>query len=513
MSSACVREPERCIPVVDDVDVAVAGAGVAGLMAAIAAARQGATTMLIDRFETLGGNMVPGGWCAGGLGLTGLDPENIPPDMRIWIAMDCSHLTEEILATVRTKGVPGEFACRLQQMDRDLGPRHNLGDMSNRICHLAFQMAREAGVRLMLSTCAAGPILEEQYIVRGLIVENKSGRQAIRAKVTIDATGDASVAARTGAPLMEGNWQPSAGISWGIAGIDDDKFNRFFHDREKVPEGFDRWIDEVAIKDIGYCAGRLGAHVNRFRPIADLVQKAWESGEYKFVGHIGEIGRLAIVFPSGPGKAPKGGMAWGRTDIEGKIDTLNAEHVTLMNRDARIYMFETLRFFRKHLPGFENAYLVSLGAYIGARGGRSIESEYVITGDDMVRVERFDDVIYQYVDKRYNKQGDLCDIPYRLLLPKRVEGLLATGRSAHRKPPNLRGRIGLMMMGQASGVAAALAAREDIFPRALDVRKLQKALIEMGARVADPERIRQLLGADVVEEEPHAAAVQDLGQF
>ena len=98
---------------------------------------------------------------------------------------------------MRTKGIPGEFAARLQEMDKELGPRRNLGDYANRLMYLTFKMAEEAGVELMLSTYVVGPILEEQYIVRGLIVENKSGRQAIRAKVTVDATGDAAVAART----------------------------------------------------------------------------------------------------------------------------------------------------------------------------------------------------------------------------------------------------------------------------------------------------------------------------
>ena len=474
-----IIEPQRRTPVAHDVDVAVAGAGIAGTMAAIAAARQGASAVLADRFGTIGGNMVQGGWCAGGMHLALGFPDAFPRGLG---------------------GTPGEFLERLEAMDREFGPTRNLADRANRIGHLTFQMATEAGVELMLSGYVAGPILEDEHIVRGLIVENKSGRQAVRARVTIDATGDAAVAARAGAPLTACNWEPSAGISFGIAGIDEERFQQFLAGREEIPEEFDRWVDEVLVPDVGYCQGRLGAHINRLRPIADLVRRAWEEDGYCAVGHIADIGRIAIVLPW-TDKGPREGAAWGRADIEGKIDTLDAEHVTAMERDARVYMFETVQFFRRYVPGFEDAYLLYLGPFLGARGGRSIEGERVITKDDCAAARKFDDVIYRFQDTRDNKE-EMADIPYRMLLPRRVEGLLAAGRSAHRKPPNLRTRWSVMMMGQAAGVAAALSAQEGIYPRQLDVKKLQRVLLDLGAELGPPERVADLLGAPGDEATP-----------
>jgi len=483
-----VTEPETRTEVVRDVDVAVAGGGIAGTMAAIAAARQGARTVLVDRFGTIGGNMVQGTWCAGGMHLALGFPDAFPNGLG---------------------GVPGEFIERLEAMRQEMGPQRNLGDRACLIGYLTFQMAEEAGVELMLSTYAVAPILEEEYIVRGLIVENKSGRQAIRAKVTIDATGDASIAARTGTPLTECNWEPSAGIAFGIDGIDGEKFAQFVAQRSDVPDELNRWVDEVLIKDVGYCTGRLGAHINRFRPIADLVRTAWETDGYCASGRIGEIGRIAIVLPWDT-KAPRDGQAWGRADIEGKIDTLNAEHVTLMERDSRVYLYETVQFFRKYLPGFENACLIHTGAFLGARGGRSIEGDYVITGADISAARKFDDVIYRFGSSRFKADG-LADIPYRMLLPKRVEGLLAAGRSAHRKPPNLRVRWSVMLMGQTAGIAAALAVRDGVHPRGLNVKKLQKALLAVGAELGPPERIKELLGAEA--DQAADEGIQDLGQF
>lgn len=486
-------ESARKTPVVHEVDVVVAGGGAAGFAAAVAAARRGARTVLVEKFGTVGGCMSTGGWNAGALYFTGFDPERFPPVHYVGYRGTREQLSSETIAFLRTRGIAGEWMTRLFDLDDVFGPRRHLLDMAMAVGHVCAEMVREAGVELMLNNYVAGPILEREQIVRGLLVENVSGRQAIRARVAIDATGNASLAARAGAPLMDCNWEPSMNITYGIGDVDEQRYAEFVASRPQVPEELNQWIDEVLIPDVGYVAGRLGAHINRLRPVADLVRRAWEEDGYQAIGWIGDIGRIAAVFPW-TSKGPRNGMQWERADIDGKVDTLNAEHMSLVEGDSRRYLYETVKFYRKYLPGFEKAYLLYLSPYIGTRGGRAIESEYVVTVDDFKQARRFDDVIYQWHDERYD-QTQFTDIPYRLLLPRKVESLLVAGVAAHRKPPNIRCRESVMMMGQAAGTAAAMCASQGIYPRQLEVRQLQRALVEAGLNLGTRERVEALLGA------------------
>lgn len=486
---AHLTEPARRTPIVHDVDVAITGGGAAGFAAAVAAAREGARTVLVEKFGTLGGCMGTGGWAAGALYFSGFDPRRFPPHTYHGWTVARQSLGPENLAFVRERGIAGEWIARVLDLEDDFGPSRHRVDSSVRVAHVCTQMVQESGAELMLCTYAAEPIVEDEHVVRGLIVQNSDGRQAIRSAVTIDATANAAIARQAGAPLMACNWEPSMNITFGIAGCDDDAFVRFMESRRTVPEEHNRWIDEVLRPDVGYVAGRLGAHINRMRPYADLVRRAWESDGYKAIGHIGDVGRIAIVMPW-DGKRPMDGIFWERADLDGKIDTLDAAHMTMAERDARRYMMDTTKFLRKYVPGFENAYLMYLSPYIGMRGGRAIEAERVIVEDDFAGAQRFDDVIYNFGEGH----DRATDIPFRQLLPRRVENLLAAGVAAHRKPPNLRCREGVINMGQAAGTAAALAARTGVPPRQIDVRQLQGKLAEAGLYLGEPERVAALLG-------------------
>ena len=116
-------------------------------------------------------------------------------------------------------------------------------------------------------------------------------------------------------------------ITFGYGNVDEKKWPKFVADRQEVPPEFNEWIDNNVVPQAGYIWWRLGAHISRLRPIADLVRRAQEEDGYHAVGKIGDIGRIALVFPWEGGKAPNNGMYWGRADIDGKIDTLNAEHM------------------------------------------------------------------------------------------------------------------------------------------------------------------------------------------
>lgn len=480
-----------------DVDVAVVGGGGAGCSAAVAAARNGARVVLIERYGSLGGCMGPGGWAAGALDLAILDPhrfsvgkdeDKFSNGSNHWISTKhADPIAEDIRNHVIGCGLAGEWMARLFDLYEKIGPCPHFGNQAIRVEYLFNQMLQESGVQQMLQTYAADPILSAEGVVGGLYVENVSGRQAVRAKVTIDCTGNAAFAQRAGAPIVLPNRQPSMNITFSIANIDSKKFEKFIADRPPISRECNQWVDEVLIPDVDYVAGRLGAHITRLSPFADLVRRAWEDDGYQAVGWIGDVGRICMAFPV---SGPKDGMLWDRADIDGDVDTLNAEHMTMLERDGRKYVFDTLLFMRKYFPGFDNAYLMYLSPYIGTRGGRAIEAEYIVTKQDLIDGRRHADVIHQTYDLR--DAHNFADVPYRQLLPQKVEGLLAAGVAAHQKPPNLRCREGVMTMGEAAGIAAAICAKQGVMPRDIDIKALQRVLRKSGVNLGTPGRVAAL---------------------
>jgi ribulose 1,5-bisphosphate synthetase/thiazole synthase len=178
--------PKTKVPVVYDADVVVAGGGLSGMIAAIAAARNGAQTVLIERFESLGGISGPGVNIGGGMqgvGPVKIDPREDYP--KIWVYPEIAGITRALT----------------QRLDQLKMTYRNYTEQSGAISYVVTKMVQESGVKLLLSTYVADPIMEGET-VKGLFVENKSGCRAVKAKVVIDATGEADVARRAGAPVL-----------------------------------------------------------------------------------------------------------------------------------------------------------------------------------------------------------------------------------------------------------------------------------------------------------------------
>jgi len=179
--SPSVLEPAKRVPVAYDADVVVAGGGISGVFAALAAAREGASTVLIDRFGTVGGTLGPGM----------MSQEGALKDHHKQIVKGAPN--DAVKGDVTA--LPKEFAEQFFAIAPD-APSRFLAD-SNKGYHVALKMLKEAGVILMLSAYACDPIIEGNTVY-GVFVENKSGRQAVKAKVVIDATGEADVSRRAG---------------------------------------------------------------------------------------------------------------------------------------------------------------------------------------------------------------------------------------------------------------------------------------------------------------------------
>ena len=476
-----VEEGRKQVPVVYDVDVAVAGGGIGGVFAALAAARSGAETLIIDRFGALGGNMGPGLISGGGF--------HGPPGAPIYggftgLATEFLQRYVELGGSVFPVDVPLEPPFREPQYLRDSGIAS----------YLSFKMLKEAGVRFMISTYVGDPILENKT-VRGVFVENKSGRQAVLAKITVDASGEADVARKAGAPIIypkDSNWDmdthaPSGmGLFFALGNVDWQRYKAY---KKSFDPRDDDW--KWAEKTLGTEYTKSGLIPPHLVP---FIRKTWESGEFKFIREVDGLGYIdngdlkPYSVPSvieEQGEYMSSGIACRQVSagrgknfrFTEKVNAADGEHISIMESEVRMHIFETSQFWKKHVPGFENSYLLTTAPFLGARGGPCIEGEYVY---NMGQLEKHDDVIWE-------------SIPYRSLLPREIDGLIAVGRSVSSIPDTaLRHRDRAPMIGQAGGTAAALAAKHGVSPKSIDIRELQQNLLDAGFIFAEDERLKEL---------------------
>ena len=474
-------ELRKSVPVVADVDVLIVGTGIAGSTAAVAAGRNGAKTMVVDRFGYPGGNMGPG--MIGGAPYT-----EIPKSMG-----------------GRLPGIPGELIKRCEEYCNAPLLSNYFRD-SQVISYVWTQMMQEAGVQFMYNTYAGDPIMEGNRVT-GLFVENKNGTQAIRAKVVVDATGDADVAARAGAPMDGGKDFFIPGIYFAMANVDIEKYmDEVF---AKPPSSEDlRWAESILAGTDGgknpgdfrhpNLASRLG--IPTLKPLIPYYRAAWEAGEYEFFQDVDGLG--CILLDHGIFRTPSGWqyvedpLRIGRYGILGALAGIwrienptsgDTRIMTALEVKSRNFIFETAQFLTRRMPGFEKAYLHIIAPYFNSRGGRSIVSEHPVTVEDAAQGKKLDDVVFQVVSKTS------YDFPYRQFLPKGIDGLLVAGRACIIQPPIMRVRWMVLLMGQAAGAAAALAAKAGITPRDLDVKELQSLLHHKHqAPLGDEKRLQEL---------------------
>lgn len=453
-----ILEPERKTPVLMNVDVAVVGGGPAGLVAALAAKRVGAETLLIERYGYLGGLLTGGFVTKPQAPIVGGIPEEI---------FERARKFGGARGNVRYRLHDGSYTSFMSPVDPETMKR------------VAFEMLEEARVKLLLHSPVVGVVAEENKI-KGVIVENKSGRQAVLADVVVDASGDADVAAWAGAPyevgrsgdgvaqpmtmmFRMGNANMNKLVNYAKENLDDFTFT-YFSDKSPISgedqrlnivlEGFMK-LQEKAARETGYNRPRIGLNVKAGIGVGDVFINATRVTE---------------------GKA------------------INIQDLTKAEVDVRRQVKECVDFLVKYVPGFEAAYLVDTATEIGVRESRRVIGEYTLTIDDILKQRKFDDVIakgYGVIDihepggkkLRFDAVEEF-QIPYRCLVPKKVDGLLVAGRCIscdHESLGTLRTIPACMYTGQAAGAAAALSAKHRTMPRKLNVQALQKALVEQKA--------------------------------
>ncbi len=408
-----IVEPERKVPVTADVDVLVCGGGFAGVAAAACAARSGARVLLVERYGFLGGLVT------GGLVIT------TPP-------LD-NGINREIAQRLRDKQVyaplhkPGAemIDLKMHALDPEV------------LKYELVQLLREQNVRLLLHTLIVGSLVE-QGVVKGILVENKAGRQAIVAKMVVDATGDADVAAFAHAPFRV--VRKPITMMFNMAGVE---------------------VEQVL------------AQVGDWSNLRKVVTQAIAQGELAFeLGTTLEWGTPGVHAECllHPGEI----NVWSG-NLRGR-DALDPEQLTEAELITREHVMRLVGFLRAHVRGFEGSWIECTAPLLGVRATRQILGGISPTMQE-VRTTRFGDT----VAKPYAEES--IRLPYGSLLPQGVDNLLVAGRCISADEEAM-GQLRLIPVcsatGQAAGTAAALALRAGVTPGKLDVSVVQKALATQG---------------------------------
>jgi hypothetical protein len=438
-----IREPARDIRVCHDTDVLVVGGGPAGVAAAVAAARNGARTALVERYGHLGG-MATGG-------------------LVILIPFLSDGTERQVLA-----GLIQEIVDRLDKRHAALYPPREQwgsgdGDLlrywrrrgtgtyvsGNRVRYsvtvdpemlkcVLNDMIEEAGVKLYLHSWASCALAEENR-VGGIIFESKSGRQAILSRLTVDCTGDGDMFASAGA-VFDGAIDRTLRTS---------NLAMVFR------------IGRVnAEKYVDFRDGQPQEHAARMKEMVSL-------------------GGFELYW-----RTTREDVFWCNNMLRG-LDCLNVEDLTAAEVNARKSMLISIDYLRANMPGFEESYIIDTASQIGTRGSRRLQGEHILTWDEVEAGVIHEDAIAvsSRLGQTVSPEFPLVSIPYRSLLPRKIDSLLVAGRcfSADARASNDYNWIQhCIPMGQAAGTAAALAVKQGIQPRQVNYANLQARLRTQG---------------------------------
>jgi ribulose 1,5-bisphosphate synthetase/thiazole synthase len=458
MTDRFVKEPEREIPVIDEVDVIVCGAGATGFATAVAAARGGAQTLLIERTNFIGG-------------LLAAMPINA------YFTYDGTKviggIAQELVDRLVEIG-----ACKGHTVDPRLGSATAID--SEAVKGTTLEMVEEAGAKILFHTWITSAVMEGNRI-RGVIVENKSGRNAILSKVVIDTSGDGDVCVLAGADFE-------------------------IKERKKIQPGTLMFkMDNVDVDKIRLAIAKNPA--SAFKAKGQDLEMFLNAETFVVDGFpekVEEARKNGDIPPDYP-------MSWVIIATQPRPDEViinmamtvffhatDAYDLTRAEIEGRKRIPMIVRFLRKYIPGFEKAYLTASHPVVGVRESRRIVGDYILATDDVLQNRTFEDGVMvtpwrpasghnpdgKLVDETYPKEGITgAELPYRCLLPKGIEGLLVAGRclsSSGEAQNALRNMAPCMATGHAAGTAAAMAVSADITPREVDPKQLRGILVEQG---------------------------------
>lgn len=441
-------------------DVLVIGGGPAGFGAAVAAARNGAKTMLIEQMSVLGG-----------MSTSGL----VGPFMTCY-DNDC---TEQVV-----RGIFDELCVRTEEKGGAIHPskisgmntynsyyfashEHVTPYQSEVLAVVMDEMVTEAGVKVLFNTQLADVITKDGKIEQ-VIVLMKEGLAVIKAECYIDCTGDADAAARAGVPVWKGDketgvMQPAT-LFFEVGNVDRESF----------------CAELEANRD------RLDNHMGN--AYSWRVEEGKKSGEWKIDKN--EIGMYEQPIP-GRFKVNTTRMSY--------VDSTDTEQVTAAMMEGRRQIQDILAFMKKNIPGCENVELIQVAPCLGVRESRHIVGKYELTTEDVLHKAIFDDAVCTFayaLDVHLSEGGGVIftcvdqyyTIPYRCLLPVNCDNLLVAGRcicGSSEAAASYRVMPACMALGQAAGTAAAIAVRNQIAPENVPIGELKSTLAAQGAVIKE----------------------------
>jgi FAD dependent oxidoreductase len=450
VSATSIEEPARHVPLYGAFEVAVLGGGPAGIAAAVAAARSGRRTLLIERYGFLGGM----GTAAGVTNFCGLHA-NVYGEMRRVV-----------------QGIASEFLARIDRLGGLNRPHLVLGKiLAQAYDTAAYKIAADDlltahKVDVLFHALGAGVVMRDTRRIGALLVETKAGRKAITADIFIDCSGDGDLAAWAGARYEIGD-------NHGSMLYPSMMFRLNNVDPEKAGEAW--------------------------RTIPELMEKAEAGGQNRFPR------KAAIVRPQ------RATMEWrvnftqlARPDGRA-INGLEPDDLTRGEIEGRRQALEAFKFLRS-VPGFEDSYIVDLPPQLGIRETRRVIGGYSLSGEDVLGCASFDDSIgVNGWPIESHVAGDVIftfppipqsrgfnELPYRMLVPEEIDNLLVAGRCAsmtHDGQSAARVSGACFAMGEAAGTAAALALDGGTSPRRVAVDKLQTQLVQHGAFIGRDQPI------------------------
>jgi hypothetical protein len=463
-----------------DADVLVVGGGTAGFVAAIAAAREGAQTVLAEYLPFLGGTHGGGAMVMGTIGY------------RVTGAQDTGISAAEELVT---RGIALEYYDRMVAANATYGIA---GDPTNawpkdlELSKVVIEsMAVEAGVDIWFTTMVVDVVSDGDALIGALLL--RGGELTfVRVPVVVDATGDAIVALKAGARYEMGrptdHKTEAATLYFEIGGVDVD---RLLDHLEAHPEDISehhraRGIGAASLRQdlelgrpfvvrmgIGYGAGDLPTPVGAAQRSASLgtFWMHWRDGQW---------------VPS---------MFSVNMDTTYGVDPRDRDQMDRFLVETRAYVLDMVRHYQRHAPGFKDAFLLRFATTMGIREGPRIVGDYTLSADDVFAPSDYPDAIgrcgarvdihpeddggREFLLRTVGGDRGWFQIPYRSLLPAGVDGVIVAGRcisADHIAHGSIRHQAVCMVTGQAAGTAAALAAIEMCSPRALAVETIRERL-------------------------------------
>ncbi len=441
-------EPSRKLPI-RKADVVVAGAGTGGVVAALAAAKQGAKTVLIERKGYPGGTITEGGTA-------------LHSFFNLWKAFPGVEKRQVV------RGMPQQIIDRLATVGATSGHcEMDMGYNYDSVCTsidtelyklVTFEMLVEAGVHVCVNTLLTGAIAQDGHI-QGMITESRSGREAIMADAFVDCTAYGDLAAFAGADFTEPNDYAVCG-SMGVGNVDLEKLEAFLVENDALTQrakGQRYGLDDQIVRLQGNPARLPKQFHEGARSIGmSMVTTTVYDNYFMFI----------------------------KLNLKMREPATNRDAVARAELDLRQRQYKGLELFRKFVPGCEKAFIARTTPSLNIRRARLIDCDYDVSHDDVIEGRHFDDDICAYgfhdmAPRLQIKEGRTYGIPYRALLPKGIDNLLLAGMmitSDRRAHMSTRNTVSCMAQGQAVGTAAALCSAKKCATRVLPYSDLRETL-------------------------------------